>query len=428
MAPQSVGTPADNNNDDEDENQDENARPPSPSRFVARQPILKADEKVIGYELLFRGGVENQFNCADPENASRSVLDSSLLMGLDLLCDGRRAFINCTRGVLLNEYMTLLPPQQTVVEILENITEDVAVLAACRTLQSSGYLIALDDFTENDPRTTLAAVADIIKVDFRLTAPQHLAGIVERYGKRSKMLAEKVETQEEFLAAKKVGFAYFQGYFFCKPQMLQASHLSPNRLNYLRMLQAASRPELNQREIEELVKGEPSICYRLLRYLNSSLFGLSAEIHSVRHALNLLGERETRRWLHLVATLAGGQNKTSALILAALVRARFCELLGLKNGQPDSDLFLMGLLSLMDAILDIPMAEILKNVSLDPACKAALLSNAGPPGVVYQLVLAQEAGDWPRAAKLARKLRVTEKQVAEEHWRAMEWARQMAGT
>lgn len=405
----------------------EKVRQRSAPRFVARQPILRTDEKVFGYELLFRGGVENQFSGTDPDHASRSVLDSSLLMGLDLLCDSRRAFINCTRGILLNEYMTLLPPRQTVVEILETITADDTVVAACQNLKDSGYLIALDDFTENDPRTALTGLADIIKVDFRLTPPQKLRGIVTRYGGRCQMLAEKVETHEEFRAAKKMGFAYFQGYFFCKPEMLPTSQLSPNRLNHLRMLQAASRPELNQREIEELVKGEPSLCYRLLRYLNSSLFGLSSEIHSVRHALALLGERETRRWLHLVATLAAGQNKTSALILAALVRARFCELLGLKIRQRDSDLFLIGLLSLMDAILDMPMTEILKSIPLDPECKAVLLGKAGAPGPVYQLVLAQEAGDWPRVAKLATQLHVTEDEVAEEHWRAMQWAREVTG-
>lgn len=404
-----------------------NVRPPSKSRFVARQPILRSDEKVFGYELLFRDGVENQFSGIDTENASRSVLDSSLLMGLDMLCDGRRAFINCTRGVLLNDYMTLLPPAQTVVEILETITVDDPVVAAVRSLKNSGYSIALDDFTDNDSRVALTGLADIIKVDLRLTAPQNLAGIVDRYGKRCLMLAEKVETQAEFRAAKKIGFVYFQGYFFCKPEMLPTSQLLPNRLSHLRILQAAARPELNQREIEDLVKSEPSICYRLLRYLNSSLFGLSGEVHSVRHALTLLGERETRRWLHLVATLAAGQNKTSALVLAALVRARFCELLGIKSGKRDSDLFLIGLLSLMDAILEIPMAEIMKNVSLDPECKAALLGDAGASSPVYRLVLAQEAGDWPRVAELAKQLHLAEDAVAEEHWRAMEWARQMTG-
>jgi EAL and modified HD-GYP domain-containing signal transduction protein len=404
-----------------------NARPPSAPRFVARQPILKTDRKVFGYELLFRDGIENQFSGVDPENASRSVLDSSLLMGLDVLCDGRRAFLNCTRGVLLHDYITLLPPGQAIAEILESIAVDEEVVAACRNLKNAGYLIALDDFTDNDPRTSLTSLADIIKVDFRLTARRHLPGIVERYGKHSQMLAEKVETQEEFRAAKKIGFVYFQGYFFCKPEMLPASQLSPNRLNHLRMLQAASRAELNLREIEELVKSEPSLCYRLLRYLNSSLFGLSSEIHSVRHALSLLGERETRRWLHLVATLAAGQNKTSALILAALVRARFCELLGLKSRRRDSDLFLLGLLSLMDAILDMPMAEIVKNISLDPTSEAALLGNTASSGPVFQLALAQEAGDWPRVAQLARQLHVTESAVAEQHWQAMQWARQMTG-
>jgi len=405
--------------------QPEGALPAPALRFVARQPILKADGKVFGYELLFRGGLENQFNGADPEHASRSVLDSSLLMGLDVLCDGHLAFLNCTRGALLNEYVTLLPPRQTVVEILETIVVDDAVVAACRSLRKAGYLIALDDFTDNDPRAGMAPLADIIKVDLRLTAPKHLPGIVERFGRRSKMLAEKVETQEEFRAAQKMGFVYFQGYFFCKPEMLPASELSPARVSHLRMLQAASREELDQREIEDLIKAEPSICYRLLRYLNSSLFGLSGEVHSVRHALMLLGERETRRWLHLVATLAAGRNKTSALILAALVRARFCELLGIKSGQRDSDLFLIGLLSLMDAILDMPMAEIMKNVSLDPQCKAALLFQEGSAGLVYRLVVAQEVGDWPRVAELARKLRLTEAEVAEEHWQAMQWARNM---
>jgi c-di-GMP-related signal transduction protein len=406
---------------------EDKARPQSSRHFVARQPILKADEKVFGYELLFRDGLENQFSGIDPENASRSVLDSSLLMGLDMLCDGRHAFINCTRGVLLNDYITLLSPRQVIVEVLETIAPDDSVIIACRNLKEAGYLIALDDFTHEDPRVALTGLADIIKVDFRLTPPQHLPGIIDRYGKRCQMLAEKVETQKEFRAAKQMGFVYFQGYFFCKPQMLPTSRLSPNQFNHLRMLQAASRPELDLREVEQLVKGEPSICYRLLRYLNSSLFGFSGEVRSVRHGLTLLGERETRRWLHLVATLAAGQNKTSALVLAALVRARFCELIGRRMGRRDSDLFLLGLLSLMDAILDMPMAEIMKSISVNPECKAALLEQIGPSAGVYQLVLAQEAADWPRVAELAERLPISEDEIADDHWQAMEWARQMTG-
>lgn len=395
--------------------------------FVARQPILRADEKVFAYELLFRDGIENHFAGADANHASRCVLDSSLLMGFDALCDGRQAFINCTREVLLNDYVRLLPPQQIIVEVLETIPADDEVIAACRRLKDAGYRIALDDFTHDDSRVALTGLADIIKVDFRLTPPEELAGIVRRYGKHCQMLAEKVETHEEFHAAKAMGFIYFQGYFFCKPEMLATSRLSPNQISHLRMLQAASRPELNLREIEDLVKGEPSICYRLLRYLNSSLFGFSGEVRSIRHGLTLLGERETRRWLHLVATLAAGQDRSSALILAALVRARFCELLGRKIGRRDSDFFLLGLLSLMDAILQMPMAEIMKSVSVKPECKAALLEQTGPSADIYRLALAQEAGDWPRVSELARQLQLADEELADQHWQAMQWAREMTG-
>jgi c-di-GMP-related signal transduction protein len=186
--------------------------PPPSARFVARQAILTKDEKVFGYELLFRDGVESYFCPADPEAASRSTLDSSLLMGLDVLCDGRRAFINCTRDMLLKDYVTLLPSGQTVVEILESVEPDELVIAACHRLKEAGYMIALDDFAMNDPRQALTDIADILKVDVRTTSPEERATMIKRYGPwRCRMLAEKVETREEFVAAQKAGFLYFSG-------------------------------------------------------------------------------------------------------------------------------------------------------------------------------------------------------------------------
>src|SRR5205823_4628884 len=213
------------------------------TRFVARQPILTKEEKVFGYELLFRDGVEDYFRATDPDAASRNTLDSSILLGLDVLCGGQRAFINCTREVLLKDYMTLLPPNQAVAEILETVPGDDLVKAACGRLKEAGFMTARE--------------------------------------------------------------------------------IPANRLNYLRMLQAVSQPELDPKEIENVIKSEASICYRLLRYLNSAVFGFPSEIHSVRHALSILGEREVRRWVRLVATLGAGQGKSSELVLSALVRARF---------------------------------------------------------------------------------------------------------
>ena len=395
---------------------------------MARQPILTGDEKVFGYELLFRDGVDDYFHNPDPDAASRSTLSTSMLIGLDVLCDGRRAFINVTRDVLLKDYITLLPSSQTVVEILETVPPDDVVRAACQRLKEGGYQIALDDFSADDPRESLTDLADIIKVDLRAIAPEQAAELVKRHGPwRCRMLAEKVETREEFVAAKKAGFVYFQGYFFRRPEMLSTHEIPANQLNYLRMWQAVARPELDIREVEQVIKGEASLCYRLLRYLNSAAFGFGTEIHSVRHALSLLGEREVRRWIRLVATLGAGQNKSSDLVLSALVRGRFCELLSPTVGAGDSDLFLMGLLSLMDAILEIPMARVLENVPVDQESKAVLLGGASRLRPFYQLMLAQESGEWETARELAGQLHLSESEVAEKYWEAMQWARQVSG-
>jgi c-di-GMP-related signal transduction protein len=383
---------------------------------------------VFGYELLFRDGVESYFCPVDPEAASRSTLESTMLMGLNVLCNGRRAFVNCTRDMLLKDYITLLPSSQTVVEVLESVPPDDLVMAACQCLKESGYMIALDDFTVDDPREPLTDIADILKVDVRRTSPEERVAMVKRYGPwRCRLLAEKVETREEFVAAQKAGFLYFQGYFFRKPEIMKAHDLAGNRLNYVRMLQAVSKPELDPREIEKAIKCEASLCYRLLRYMNSAVFGFATEIHSVRHALSLMGEREVRRWVRLVVTLAAGQHKSSELVLSALVRARFCELLSPRIQHGESDLFLLGLLSLMDAILEIPMVEVLEKVPIDQETKAILLGGASPLRPLYQLMLAQESGDWERIVSLARPLKLTASDVAGIYWQAMQWARQISG-
>jgi len=404
------------------------AKPSQLQRYVARQPILGLDEKVFGYELLFRDGVEDYFRNPDAEAASRGTLDTSLLMGLDVLCDGRRAFINCTRETLLKDYITLLSPQQAAVEVLESVPADDLVVAACQRLKEAGYLIALDDFAMGDPREPLTGMADIIKVDVRTTSVEDCATMVKRYApKRCRMLAEKVETQQEFHTAKKAGFSYFQGYFFRRPELMQAREIPANRVNYLRLLQALSRPELEPRELEDAIKGEASLCYRLLRYLNSAAFGFRTEIKSIRHALAILGEREVRRWLRLVATLSAGQNKPSDLVLSALVRARFCELLAPQVKHGESDLFLVGLLSLMDAILELPMGLVLEGISVDSETKNVLLGQPSLLSPVYQLMLAQETGDWEGVTNANSQLHLPESVISECHWKAMQWAREVTG-
>ena len=396
-------------------------------RFVARQPILTREQKVFGYELLFRDGVENFFRSSDPEAAARSTLDSTLLMGFDVLCDGHKAFINCTRDLLLKDGITLLPAEQTVVEILEQIEPDDLVVAACLRLKSGGYTIALDDFVANDPREPLAPLVDILKVDFERTNRAEQIALVKQYAPSGRrMLAEKVETQDQFAAAQEMGYVYFQGYFFRRPEVLRAREIPTNQMNYLRLLAAVSKDEMDLREVEQIIKTEASILYRLLRYLNSPIFGMRNEIHSIRHGLAILGEREIRRWIRLVTLVSAGEQKSSDLVLSALVRARFCELVGSKIPRTQSDLFLVGMVSMMDAILEIPMEEILDKIALDKDTKSVLSGTGGRLQPVYELMLAQEGGKWQPAKESAERLHITESETGEMWWQAMQWGRQVS--
>lgn len=393
---------------------------------MARQPIVDANEEVFGYELLFRDGFETAFT-GDCDEASRATLDRSLLMGLDVLCDGRHAFVNCTRDTLIKRLVTLLPPTSTVVEVLETVTADPDVVSVCVELRKEGYRIALDDFVAGDPREPLVEVADIIKVDFRLTTEEQRDVLMARYAPSgTQMLAEKVETQHDFTSAREQGFVYFQGYFFRRPELLSTRDLPASRLHYLRMLQEVSRPELDIKNLEKLIKSEASVCYRLLRYLNSAIFCFSNEIHSVRHALSLLGEREIRRWVRLVAAVGAGRDKTSDLVLSALVRARFGEFLQPLVQHGESDLFLLGLLSLLDAMLEMPMAEVLELVPLDRETKAALLGKPTLLRPVFQLMLAHESGEWEAARELSSSLGLDSDQVANYYWQAQQWAREVS--
>ncbi len=396
-------------------------------RFVARQPILTSDQKIFGYELLFRDGLKDYVGTDDITGASRNVFDIATLMGLDLLCDGQLAFINCTRDDLLRGYITLLPPAQTVVEVLEVGKPDDRVVAACQRLKTAGYLIALDDFEKNDPRESLIELADIFKVNVKVTSAQQSAALMKRYAHGScRMLAKKVETYDEFVAAQKVGFHYFQGYFFRKPEMRSTGTMAANRISYLRLLEVASNPDFDASAIEKAVKSDASFCYRLLRYLNSASFGFSNEIHSVRHAIFMLGEKEFRRWVRMVATFGASDGKCSDLLLSGLVRARFCELMAPTIQWGGSDLFFVGLLSVMDSILEIPMARVLGSVPVTQEVKAALLGEASPLRPLYLLTLALEAGEWQQIKTLAEQLHLSESDVAGHYWEAMQWARQLS--
>jgi c-di-GMP-related signal transduction protein len=401
-----------------------------PVPYVARQPILAADEKVLGYELLFQQGqAEDNLIVSDTESVTCAIIDTLNVIGLGVLCDGRSAFIDCTHQMLLMEYFALLPPK-VVVEIQNSVPADDAVVAVCQRLKEGGYLIALDDFVLSDPREALVPFADFIKIDIKKVATTESATMVARYGNKAcRMLAQKVETRQDFATAKKSGFTEFQGYFFRHTEHLRARQIPASQASYLRLLRAVSKPEVDFSEIEDLIKREPALCYRLLRYLNSPLLGLSTQVLSIRHALNLLGERELIRWIRMATAMVMGQDKSSDLVLSSLVRARFCELIAPKVKHGESDLYLMGLLSLMDVILEAPMGVVIEELPLSLDTKAQLLgSKNGAKTIlspVYDLMVARETGDWERVTKLGKDLNLSLYFMAESYNEAMRWAHQI---
>lgn len=398
---------------------------PHATRFVARQPIFTRDERVFGYELLFREGLEACFAAKDVEAACRSTVDTSLLMGLDTLCSGAYAFVNCTREALLREHATLLPPHTTVVEVLESVPADAEVEDACRRLRHAGYLVALDDFVPNDPREPLTAVVDFIKLDLLATPRKQWQEMAARYAPRIQMLAEKVETREEFQATRSMGFTYFQGYFFQRPVIVSATEIPPSQLNYVRMLHVVHQPTIDFGKLEKLIKQEASLCYRLLRYLNSAVFGFAREIRSVRHALSMLGEEEIRRWISLAATVGAGQQRPAELLQNALIRAHFCELISRRLQRGEAEYFLLGLLSLIDAILGMPMQKILEGLPLDREIKTALLGMPGKLTVLYDLMVAQENADWAKCGEIAKRLHIPEEVIAKAYLESVHWAREV---
>jgi EAL and modified HD-GYP domain-containing signal transduction protein len=401
---------------------------PSPTRFVARQPIFNRREQVYGYELLFRSGLENRYTASDDDAAARDVADNFLTIGARTLTAGRKAFLNCTRHFLVNEYATLLSQEETVIEILETVEPDAEVLAACRRLKSLGYVIALDDFVYAEKFQPFVELANIIKVDFRVTGRRDRQQAVAKFSPLGiQLLAEKVETRAEFSEARDSGYVYFQGYFFCEPQIVPSRHIPAFKLHYLQILQAISKPELDRSEIVALIDREVSLCYKLLRLVNSALFGFRRDISSTWNALELLGDRALTKWASVAAVLGLAGNAPNELVLTALTRGRCCELLAARLGtrKDEQAMFLLGVFSLMEAMLGLPMSEIVSEIALPEMVRAALLGRPNRYREILDLVKAFEAGIWSQVSELALGLQQDEAHLSFAYLEAVDWAQKV---
>jgi c-di-GMP-related signal transduction protein len=407
--------------------------------FVARQPIFDIHEKVYAYELLFRLGPENFFpRSVDGDHATSKIIHDSLhTFGLTELTGNKLAFINITRNILVQDLFTILPPERAAIELLETIEPDAEVIASCVAAKKAGYVIALDDFAFDPKYDAILRLADIVKIDFVATQGDMRRQMAERLSPFGvKLLAEKVETREEFQQAVRLGYHYFQGYFFCKPEMVSGEEVPSFKLNYLNLLSALNAATTDLDSLVQIVRQEPSLSVKLLRYLNSASFGSKAEIRSLKHAVVMLGERGFRKWATLV-TLAGmGADKPDELLATCLVRAMFCEQVAVSAGilQDDIDFFLMGILFSIDVFFGRPLVEVLNKMALSEAMRETLLRTASAQidrvsfdgdsrtDHVLRLALCYERGQWASCDARCAALGVDPTSISGVYEGAVTWA------
>ena len=395
---------------------------------MARQPIFDRKEKIFAYELLFRQDNQNCYNSVDEDRATEDVISKSFLsIGMDTLTGGKRGFINFTANLLKNRIAYSLPKEHLVIEILENVEPDQDIILACKQLKEAGYLLVLDDFVFKPKFWPLIDLADIIKVDFLSTDVHERSNILQRMGSRKiKFLAEKVETRDDFEQALQMGYYYFQGYHFCKPVVISRKSIPLFKLNYLRLMEEINNPEVDFEKINTFIKGDVSLSYNLLKFINSSVFGLKTKINSIKQALVLLGLAEVRKWASIIVLQNIGEDKSNELIVNSVVRATFGEALARKTvlKEQASNIFLMGMFSLIDAFLDRPLADVLAELPLTNEIKRALLGEDNQMRAILDLILAYEKAEWVNFSVYAQKVQIDESEVPNLYLQALASANQ----
>lgn len=367
--------------------------------FVARQPILDRRLRAVGYELLFRAGQAGTASVADPEAATATVVLNALTeLGLERIARARPAWINVSREFVLRELVRSLPPRLVVLELLEDQLIDDELVAALTALKRDGYRLALDDFRFTPDIEPLLGLADVVKLDLPALGREQLVGEIARlrpYGMT--LLGEKLEDQEDFAYCSEAGCDLFQGYFFCRPEIVRGRRVDAHRQSLLALLAALEDPAVQLHDLEPMLARDLELSYRLLRYINSAFFGLRQEVRSIGQALALLGVQNLRQWAAL-SVFAGVDDKPAELTLTALIRARFCALTAELDGAgPATELFTLGLFSVLDALLDMPLADALARIPFPEDTRRALIEHRGAKGRLLECVTAMESGDFARA-------------------------------
>jgi EAL and modified HD-GYP domain-containing signal transduction protein len=339
--------------------------------------------------LLFRSGTENAFR-GDIEDATNQTIDSCLSMIACSSCDN--LFVNCTRNALVTRSVNLLPSRTAVLEILETVAVDDEVVKACKQLKQTGFRLALDDFSPDNDCSQLVDLADYVKVDYRASGTEARQEIYKMFGKKTVFLAEKVETLAEVQAALAEGNRLFQGYFHARPEIIAEAQISSAKAVYLQLFAALAETPMDTRRIEKLLLMEPSLCYRLLRLANSAVYGLRYRVSTIQAALNSVGENAFRKLV--TVALAGNLSPTAVNRDAeqALERAFLCESLAPVLNENGAELYMLGMLSMMDRMLNIPMKQLIDLIAVDSRIQEALLGSVEGLGRALVLCEYEEHG------------------------------------
>jgi len=365
--------------------------------FIARQPIYNRDNGVMGYELLYRNNSTNQANFSDGDQAScETILNTFMHIGIDSIAGSSLAFINLPREFIVNEDLIPMFNKQAVLEVLEDIKPDEDVITGIRRLKKEGYRIALDDFVYKENLIPFIELADFIKIDIHglsKTEIKHQLSLLKSYN--VKFIAEKIETHELYQFCYEQGFDYYQGYFFCYPEMLSKKSLPSNKLVILNLIKKLQDPEIESYDLEEILIQDITLSYKLLRYINSASFGLRREVDSIKDAIVLLGINNLKNWVSLIMMSRIIESKPTELIITGMVRGKMCELLAEKHyPEVAHQMFIIGLFSVLDALMDQPLIDLLDSVILSTDIKLALLDYAGNQGEIFKYVLMYEKNNW----------------------------------
>ncbi|WP_158968239.1 EAL and HDOD domain-containing protein [Paraglaciecola sp. L3A3] len=397
------------------------------SFYAARQPILNKDKTLFAYELLFRDSLKNIFPNINEDVATAKLIEGlQFNLGLETLAKDSLAFINFTHNSLISGYPFLLPKDKIVVEILETVKPTKKLLDICKELKRKGYLIALDDYEHSKPWEYFFPYVDIIKLDYSITSEAQFEEIItaiESYPK-IKLLAEKVETNAEYQHALDLGCEYFQGYFFSRPEVIRSISFTPVQVSVIKLMAEMNKAEPNIAEVTKIFEQEVSLSFKLLRYLQSPIFKRNKAVETIKQAIVILGNNELSRFVSLLFTAQFANDKPKELSIMSLARARFCELMTdsyiLKGVE--SSAFLIGLLSLIDALVDADIHQLMDKLPLNQNIKDAIINRHDESANLLHFCELFEQAEWQKLESYCQNNKIDLAQASERFQQSMSWA------